>query len=274
MQTFLNAPLLEVAGPTAQPSGFGLYAAAAVIDSSNVREGVRWLDNLSVGAASFHVDCPPTFQLASDGAPLWVEAPAFGVSAGVAVDHPLGLGIAELADLARAGLALQESSAVEAAYWTGKAADGTATAAPALATGATTLTTAAVSLGYGLGLLEEWIGQHTGAQGVVHAPRHLVGSLTSLQVRRDGGKLRTLVDTPVAAGTGYPGTGPDGSRAAGTTWLYATGPVQAIRGPVQDWPADPRMAMDRATDHTAVHATRLVSVGHAVGVAAVQITLT
>lgn len=272
--TFLNEPLVEVSGPAAQPSGFGLYSAAAVLDAK-IRHGVRFLDEIAGAASSFAIDCPPTFSLATDSLDeerLWVEAPAFGISAGVGADHPLGLGVAEMQALARTRLALQESSSVEAAFWTGKDAAGNPTGAPALAA-AQQLATTPVSLGVGLGMLEEWIGGATGALGTIHAARHLIGSLTSLHVRRDGAKLRTLVDTFVAAGTGYDGTGPDGTRAAGTSWLYATGPVQVLRSPVLDLPSDPRLGMDRATDHTKIHAVRNVAVGYTVGAVAVPVTL-
>lgn len=271
-QTFLDAPLGEVTGPAGQPAGFGLYSVAPPIDAT-LRYGVRFLDEVASTASSFPIDCPPTWELATDGPPSWVEAPVFGVSAGLGVDHILGLGVDELRKLARTRLALQESAAVESVYWTGKTAGGDDAGVPSLAGTAETLSASAVSLAVGLGLLEEWIGAHTGALGVIHAARHTVGTLLAAGVHRDGARLRTLVDTPVAVGTGYPGTGPAGTRTAGTSWLYATGPVQVMRDGVLDLPTDPRVAVDRAVGAVAIHAVRYVSVAHTVGAAAVPITL-
>lgn len=352
MQTFLNAPLVEVAGPTPQPAGFGLYSVAPIIDAGDtgVREGVRWLDNISGSTASFAVVANNRTALAADGAPPWVEVPAFGVSAGIGVDHPLGLGVEELRALVRTRLALQESQSVEAAYWTGKDSHGTATgsaslagttsraltdvattassttissatgftsadrgaavtggsipagaiitsvpsattavlsAAPTATAAAVSVTVArpnagvlnptpgaAVSFAQGLGLLEQWVGSANGAVGIIHAPRTVLGTMTGLHVRSDGGKLRTLVGTLVAAGTGYTGCGPSGAApATGTTWLYATGPAQVLRSPVLDLPADPRLAVDRSSDATKILAERYVAVGHDVGAAAVLVNL-
>lgn len=280
-QTYSSRALIEVAGPQAQPSGFGLYSAATVIDAvdTKIREGIRFIDEIAGGAAAFALNCPPSFAIATDdlnqAGRLWVEAPAFGVSAGVKVDHLEGLGTDELVKLARTRLSLQESQAAEAAFWTGKDAAGAVTNAPSLVSAATTvLGGGAVSLATGLGLLEEWIGQQGGSVGVIHGARHLLGTLNSLHVRSDGGKLRTLTGTPVALGTGYTGSSPAGvARTAGTSWLYVTGPVLAMRAPVTDVPNDPRLATDRTSGLTKVAAVRFLSIAHAVGAAAVQINL-
>jgi hypothetical protein len=273
-QDFLDVPLLEVTGPAGQPSGYGLYSVTPPTDATDVhaRGGVRWLDEVGGTAAAFAIDCPPTFTLPTEGEPVWVESPAFGVAAGLALEHPLGVGLAQVQRLARTRLGLQESFAVERAYWTG-VAGGDPTGAPhlAAATGAQVLSATPVSVARGLGMLEEAIGLFTGAIGVIHGARHMVGSFPDLTEK--GGRLTTKVGTQVALGTGYPGTGPDGTRAAGVSWLYATGPVLVLRSPVIDVPSEPWMAFDRATDRTAVHAVRFVSVGHAAGLAAVPVNL-
>ena len=50
---------------------------------------------------------------------------------------------------------------------------------------------------------------------------------------KSGVTLRTWNGNLVAAGAGYPGTAPDGSDpAAGTSWIYGTGPVFIYRSDV------------------------------------------
>lgn len=61
-----------------------------------------------------------------------------------------------------------------------------------------------------------------GQQVFLHVPIHLITPIANLLTRR-GNVLYTALDSVVVADAGYPGTGPAGT---GTTWMYATGPVQ------------------------------------------------
>lgn len=69
-----------------------------------------------------------------------------------------------------------------------------------------------------------------GLRGMIHLPYKVLPYLAFYGVViRDGFNLLTaLADHIVVAGTGYPGTAPDGSPAeGGSVWIYVTTPVRA-----------------------------------------------
>jgi hypothetical protein len=270
-----TTPLFGVAEPTPQPVGYGLYSAATVLDPADpkAQNGVQWEPSTCGVASPFKVRCPTPDPLpAPNGWPV-VQAYPFGVGAGVAC-KTVGISTADLRDRARNLLRLTEEHAVEFGYWTGQFYDPSVPGMYLAHTDATVLSVTPVAPKAALGMLEDAIGDMTGAVGVIHAARHAVGVLASdMGLRQQGGRLLTILDTPVAAGAGYPGTGPDGTRPAGTSWLYATGAVQVVRGPVQDLAPNPRDSLDRSTNDARVHAVRLVSPGHNCGVVAVPINL-
>lgn len=275
-----TTPLAFVAEPTPEAAGYGLYSVASVLDpdDSHVQSGVMWEPSVCGIAGAFPVNCPQTagFPLpVTDGIPL-VQAFPFGVSAGQSCKL-VGVPVERLQALARARLRFTEQRAVESGYATGSVFTG-GVVSPHLqdAANATILAAAPVKPAIALGLLEEALGDMTGAVGVIHAPRVAFNTL-KFSVADERGTMRTELGTKVAFGTGYRGAGPDGTgRAADLSkvWLYATGPVQVVRGPVLDLPGDPRDALDRSTNVAKVQAVRIVSVGHSCGLVAVPMTLT
>lgn len=168
------------------------------------------------------------------------------------------------ADIRRA-LTDNEAWRVERAFWTGRATDPTTSGPvvvyPHLAAngalsdpqGYTLQTSAAIVTGgpldivEGFGALEAALAGCYGGVGVIHVPVEVVPLLAAqrlIEVRN--GQLRTMNGNLVAAGGGYPGTGPDGTRAAGTTWVYATGAVFYYRGDVTTFA--PVESLDRRTN--------------------------
>lgn len=267
-------PPALIAEPTPEAAGFGLYSAAVVVDSTDphAESGVLWEPTACGVTSSFPIACPPSFTLGVKQGLDSVSTSPFGVNAGLEC-KPVGTPLDQLRDVVGTRLRLAESYAVERTYWTG---DVLPAASPRLAAGAgvTVLSGTPVKASYGMGLLEEAIGKMTGAVGVIHAPRIAIGALKSFVSAARGG-MRTELGTRVAFGTGYPGTDPAGAAATGTVrWLYATGPVQVVRGPVSYWPNDPRDALDRSTNIARLQAVRIVSVGHSCGLVAVPIDLT
>lgn len=266
--------------PTPEAAGYGLYSVASVLDpdDEHVQSGVIWEPSVCGVAGSFPVGCEETagWPLPTvDGIPT-VEAAPFGVSAGQECKI-VGTPPARLRELARARLRYTEQHAVEHAYWTGDVFTGDVVS-PHLAAGADVevLSAVAVKPAVAIGLLEEALGKMTGAIGVIHAPRVAFGVLKSY-VSESRGVMRTELGTKVAFGTGYSGDGPDGearSASLDKVWLYATGPVQVVRGAVIDLPNDPREALDRETNVAKVQAVRIVSVGHSCGLVAVPVNLT
>lgn len=272
----MTTPVVEIPEPAPVPAGFGLYSVAQVLDPTDrhTQSGVSWEPTICGAAAPFPINCPENYVLPFlDGLP-YVETRPFGISAGVRC-KPVGTPISTLREMAREQLRLTESRAVELTYLHGTELPvgspspflRSVPVANRLAGGG------AVSLATGIGLLEEAIGNMTGAQGVIHAPRRSIGTVGA-QVVADGPRLRTKLGTPVAFGAGYNGAGPDGVVPNAAVWLYATGPVQVTRGPVIDIPVEDQEALNRSNNEATVHAARIVSVGHSCGIYAVQITLT
>jgi hypothetical protein len=84
-----------------------------------------------------------------------------------------------------------------------------------------------------------------------------------------GGVLMTKSGNLVAAGSGYPGTGPSGQAITPTTsWMFATGPVFAYAS--QTRVNDLRTALDRSTNTVKYIAERTYVIGWDCCHAAVQ----
>lgn len=121
------------------------------------------------------------------------------------------------------------------------------------------------SLNRAIGLLEQALADcGFGGQGYIHGKRETAPNFTG--ARREGFLLRTITDNIYVPGVGYDGTGPLGNAnanpPAGTTWLYATGPViYRETGPdlFPSWPAGqtvPQWAIDRNTNTITVPVAR------------------
>jgi hypothetical protein len=274
----VTQPLVTVPGPTPTPYGYGLYSVAPPVDSASPRVtmGAQW-PVLGCGHAEpLALNCAaqtaPASLVGDEGLP-WALAYPFAVVAGVRC-KPVGATVQEMRDEARNIMRLSEQWATERGYWRGGVWGPAITDPSWLSADPTVLHATPVSPKAAIGMLEDAITGMTGGVGVIHAPRMALGVLGGdMQLRQQGGRLMTLVDTPVVMGGGYDGTGPDGTRADGEAWVYATGPVQVVRSPVVDLPTDPAMAVDRATNDTLVMAVRNVAVGHACGVAGLRIQL-
>lgn len=192
--------------------------------------------------------------------------------------HPVGHTPEELQARASAKLALAAGYLVEQALWSGSASSNDHLNA-ASTTDLTPTAGTATNIDLGIGLLEQWIGENVGAQGSIHAGRILGGSLWN-QVHAQGTRMLTTLGTPVAFGSGYDGSGPSGATKAtpdaGTTWLYATGPVTVVRSEVGYTHVPPAQATSYANQAvlTTVYATEIISVGFESGVAAVLVNLT
>lgn len=182
----------------------------------------------------------------------------------------------------RAGdaLARAEGWQVEQAFWTGVAADQT-TVFPHLAADAELVDEhdvvlqqpativggpGAVDVAEGMGVLEQALADCYHGVGVIHVPESLVPVLADAkQIVKDGQRYRTWNGNLVAAGAGYPGTGPDGSPPpAGAVWMYATGAIFAYRSEphITRAPEDaPGEAFDRGDNTVRMHAERTYVLG-------------
>lgn len=154
---------------------------------------------------------------------------------------------------AQRALDIVTQKAVEVEFWNGEVAQSLTSSNDNryLASSATEDVTptpgTAVKVRYGLALLEQAIADSSvGHQGVIHTSRD---AAVALRLKADGKTLRTNVGTPVVAGVGYSKKGPDGTEAAaGTAWMYATGPVSVRLGPTFVTPGKLNQAVDSRTN--------------------------
>jgi hypothetical protein len=164
------------------------------------------------------------------------------------------VGLADAMSIAQAALAQAESWQVERTFWTGSAGNHII-AFPHLAhTTGTIVDSDGVLLqpnvpvtgsggpfgaAEGLGVLEGLLADCYNGVGVIHMSVRALSAVGRLGVIAErNGHLETLGGNKVAAGSGYPGTGPDGAApAAGESWMFATGAVMMYRGPIHVPPA-------------------------------------
>lgn len=113
---------------------------------------------------------------------------------------------------------------------------------------------------YGLALLEQALANcGCGARGFIHTTRGVASVLSSLQVEDD--TLTTKLGTYVIAGTGYDGSGPNGTVPGGTqTWMYATGPVSAHLGEITTTPTTLSEATNSSINEVTYTAERIAAV--------------
>jgi hypothetical protein len=169
------------------------------------------------------------------------------------------VGLNDAATAGRDALDKTESWQVEHAFWTG-AAGGQAVVYPHLASSIAVVDAQSILLqspivtGGGafkparaLGILEGLIADCYNGAGLIHIPQSVLPMFTgpAALITRESDQLRTMNGNTVAVGGGYSGTSPLGQApAAGTTWIYGTGPVMMYRSDVRV--NAPRDSIDRA----------------------------
>ncbi|MFI5493606.1 hypothetical protein [Actinoplanes sp. NPDC051859] len=271
----MTQPWVSVTAPATVPYRYGLFSAAAVLDPTDGREfmaGVQWEPVCADAPAPATLaqacvqDRPP--MLLPSGVDLAQAGPPMRLYTGFTCALP---GREDLLERARQQLGLIEQQSVEHYAWTGEAGNR-----PRLADPDTEIlggsAAAPVSAAAGLGLLEAFISDRTGAIGVVWAPRTAAAHLVGAQLTRvEGPRMVAPLGNPmVFAHTS--GAGPDGQLpAASDAWLYATGPVVVRRGPVS-LPTLPQ-ALSTATNEVFAVAQRPYLVGWGCAQAAVKVRL-
>lgn len=196
------------------------------------------------------------------------------------------VGIADAAAKAKDALARAEPYQIERAFWSGLAGGQTvvfphlSAAASVLDPNGVTLQSAPVTGGSattdvvdGLGILEGALADCYNGVGVIHIPQAAAATFDAWGLLKTGGpRLRTMNGNFVAIGAGYPGTSPAGvAPAAGTTWIYATGPIFGYRGDVRV--ANLTESMNRAENTVTSIAQRTVVLGFDCCHVAVQVAV-
>ena len=101
-----------------------------------------------------------------------------------------------------------------------------------LQTAASVPVTGSVDVVEGLGIIEQSIADCLGGQGTIHVTLAVFEDLVNaLLIFQRNGLWYTAKGNFVVPGSGYTGNSPAGAApAAGTSWMYATGPVFGYRG--------------------------------------------
>lgn len=251
----------------ATPPMHGLQASAAEVQTPTRWElGATFCPENCVEAAGWDPDCAawpegvkPEKSTAEhpldcyDVMPYVLESPFECDSQGFAT--------LDFAGRARRQLEAATSKGMEFELWTGTLKP----ANPRLDGGATVLASgAAVSLLKGLSLLSQALSNCAhGGRGMIHAPTFIVDQA----IARYGFLYQVVGNRIVSAnrgdvivsGTGYPGTGADGTAVAdGKSWVYATGPVQYRLTETEVYPDNVADATDRRQNNIEYRAERQV----------------
>lgn len=258
---------------------FGLWDAVQKPQApSHWQNGITWVERCPEGDTTYD-ECisvtgtgappePPTktdnvAQVFRGATPITIYA-RFDCS-------PVGIGEAEQA--AQEALSRVENTRLEESFWTG-VVGGQVAAFPHLAANAevdddqsillqsaASVCVTGTDVARGLGELEDCLADCESGHGIIHIPPEALPTFFAwnLAIRRDNG-LFTPAGHQIVVGTGYPGTGPDGSAApAGSTWIYATGPMFGYRGGVRFTTA--RESFDRAENTLQMLAERTYVLG-------------
>lgn len=231
----LMAPPALVVGATRQPLPFGLFSTFTFRPGAGRWESGVTFETLTCDPAEGigAPDCDPedVIGLPKDLDPNKGEdgeASPFTIYGHFACS-PVGFTPQSAQQRALEHLEAREEGRAEKAFWTGDLGNE-----PALQSATTTALNGGTAVAplVGLGLLEDWIAKNYGSQGVIHMTRALA-PVYGNKLRVQGNVLRTILGTPVAAGGGYPGTGPTGQApAAGHTWAFVTPAMFGYRSDV------------------------------------------
>lgn len=253
----MAGPKTLVAAPQFDPRNFGLLSVVQPRydePDAHWRNGVIWQDLCGAGSSTYDPFCLATGTGTTPATKAdnidWNTYAATPFTAFAEVDcSPQGYSQDEQRTRAVDALTRTETFQVEAAFWTGNAGGDTGVVFPHLAANASAFESSGqlplpqlqcaaapvsgsiiLDIVEGLGRLEAAFGACYQGKGVIHVPAVLGTQLFQWGiVESSGGQLRTKTGNLVALGTGYPGTGPDGTSLANAVWVYMTGPVFAYR---------------------------------------------
>lgn len=279
---------IRVRIPQPEPRRYGLLEVAQPVtpqDNIWMVGGVNWEDFLCTNGVEVFLDnCPPAtgYTKPAQRSSQFCTADPFNVVGSYDCSTG-GRPVGEAFEIARQRLLKWEGHDVEEAFWTGVAANGDIN--PSLAFGNTECDIDVVDLTPGGGavdpvsaisLLESALADTIPFAGVIHASHELPAYLASFHLlEREGNRLYTPLGTSYVFGSGYPGTGPaNAAPGAGTTWVFATGPIGVWRSDVYMVPDEVPQAVDRMINDITVRAERTYAVAYSCSVLAINVDLT
>lgn len=279
---------LQVPGPKYTPNRYGLLTVSEPITPENGHweGGITWDDELCSEVHSSLEYCP----IPVSGFPPKITdrdfqsccADPFLIYASYDCP-PVGKPASEAFSVAQKRLSNNEEREVEKVFWTGISEDG-GVVNPSLAFGNSECGSTPVDLtGSGgpvgviasMAVLESALGECAPGTGVIHANFGLASFLAAnFLINQQGDQWYTVTGQRLALGAGYPGSGPGNIAAdAGTTWMFATGPVVIYRSDVFLTPERFKEAMDAKLNSVQVYAERIYAVGWSCCLFAIQVTL-
>lgn len=166
---------------------------------------------------------------------------------------------------ARALAALEAGTqkGLEYEFWTGTAAQANAYVdnrylASTSSVDVTPTPGTPVKIRYGLAMLERALaGCALGTKGTIHMTHDVASAMNSKVV---GDHLESPVGNYIVAGSGYTGSGPDGTMPTTGQWMYATGNVTVRIGDSQILGDKMSQQVDRSVNTWEVHAERPAAV--------------
>lgn len=240
-----------VDAPLAAATRNNLLQAARVLEQGPERfplGGIAYNPHSYGGGHSFDPSCeaPGESPLEDADGPTLVEWDPAAIYWVERCDNPTPEELEVVRQRALAGLEVHRSDLIERILWTNHVngtdlgathpnvglADtpGSGPGVDILNGGAAMGPVAAISA-----LVGALAGSLHGVRGAIHVPVEALPFLDFYgnSVVVGGGLLAGSVDHQLVAGSGYDGSGPDGSpAAAGFTWFYATSPIEVRLGPV------------------------------------------
>ncbi len=279
---------LVVPGPRTTPDRYGLLTVTEPVtpEDGHWEGGITWDDDLCSGVHSTTEYCPIPNP---EGPPKILDRDFQSCCADPFIVYasydcpPIGKTAQEAFDTAEKRLLIREGRELERTFWTGIAEDGQEVN-PSLAFGNSECGSAPIDLTGSEGpvgvigsmaVLESALGACVPGSGMIHANYGIASYLASqLLISERGDAWYSTTGQRIVVGAGYPGTGPGNSPAeAGTTWLFATGPVVVYRSDVFLTPERFKEAMDVRINSVQVYAERVYAAGWSCCLFAIQTLL-
>lgn len=279
---------LQVPGPKFTPNTYGLFSVAepSTPVDGHWEGGITWDDDICSDIHSTVDFCPipvtgfPPKILDRDFESCCAEP--FTVYASYDCP-PIGKPAGEAFEVARRRLIAREEREVERVFWSGISEEGTIVD-PSLSFGNSTCgeepfnltgSQGPVGVVQSMAVLESALGDCVPGTGVIHANYGIASFLaSSFQITEKNGAWYSTTGQRLAIGAGYPGTGPANVAAtAGTTWLFATGPIAIYRSEIFLTPERFKEAMDARLNSVQVYAERVYAVGWSCCLFAIQVQL-
>lgn len=223
----------QVNGPPATPPRYGLLVAAAVntlpAGSRWQAKGVKWTaEQCGVSGRAAVGLCGSTDTLTAERSGVFANATPFLVWAADECGV-FGFQARDWSGRAIRQLEATQSYQIANELWTGDLRDAEALDNPALidSTSDTLTESGPLSVLDAFACLEQGLSSCAkGRRGMLHVtPQALVHLVAAFVVTREGSQYLSPLGNVVVADAGYDGSGPGGSPAGATQWMYATGMI-------------------------------------------------